>query len=55
MPSGVYRIKIVASDRPDNNEEEAFGASESAPGGGAMKHPSRSSWPESKGRSRSKH
>ncbi len=24
MPSGMYRIKIVASDRPDNNEEEAL-------------------------------
>jgi hypothetical protein len=24
MPSGIYRIKIVASDRPDNNESEAL-------------------------------
>jgi sugar lactone lactonase YvrE len=24
MPSGEYRLKIVASDRPDNNEEEAL-------------------------------
>lgn len=24
MPSGVYRIKVVASDRPDNNENEAL-------------------------------
>ena len=24
MPSGIYRIKIVASDRPDNNEADAL-------------------------------
>src|SRR5262249_30760719 len=24
MPSGVYRIKIMASDRPENNEEDAL-------------------------------
>jgi hypothetical protein len=24
MPSGMYQIKVVASDRPDNREEEAL-------------------------------